>query len=140
MNRHPHSSWLIVAVVLLTGCATTGPRIVEVSHRQRVVNIAPADERIFARDRASHFRTEIVALPAEEQRQEFLVRWRATGVRAVKLEYRQVHLPGEVRQQTLEIENARRAIFHVEGTVAAWRASLWNEAGGEIAGRESALG
>lgn len=127
-------------VLLLVGCAGTGPRIVEVSHRQRAVNIAPADERVFARDRATHFRTEIVVLPAEQQRQEFLVRWRATGVRAVKLEYRQADLPGEVRQQTQAVAKGGHAIFHVQGgSVTAWRASLWNEAGEEVAWRKSAL-
>jgi hypothetical protein len=136
---HLLAGWLALVVVLATGCAAGSPRIVEVSHRQRVVNIAPADERIFARDRASHFRTEIVSLPVEEQRQEFLVRWRATGVRAVKLEYRLGGIPGVVRQQTVVVENASHADFHIQGAVTAWRASLWDESGQEIAEQKSAL-
>jgi len=137
---------LVACLIVMAGCATTSPRVLEVTRSKYVSNIRPEDERVFARDRASHFRTEIVSLPAEQQREMFFVRWNSAAVRSVKFEYRQVDKPDQIGQQRFAParQSSHTFVIHGEefltgGAVSAWRVSLWSPTDELLAESKSAL-
>ena len=123
----------------LTGCAST-PRITEVSAVTRAHTVESGDHDLYLRDRITQFHFDAASLPAEQQRQEFLVRWTGQSVTLVKFEYRQVKHPNTIHEQTYDParpaqrgDGRRWTIFQVAGdayatggSVSAWRVSLWN--------------
>jgi hypothetical protein len=104
-----------------------------------------ADQHLFEADRASRLRYKPRDLPANQQRQEFYVRWRGAGVDLVKFEYRQVNVPNTIKEQTFAPNGATAKVFeirgedfHTGGPLSAWRVSLWT--GDQlVAERKSAL-
>ncbi len=96
-------------------------------------------------DPASRIRYRPRDLPADQQREEFYVHWRGADVDLVKFEYRQVDVPGTVKEQTFKPADPRWHVFeirgddfHTGGPVSAWRVSLWT--GDQLlAERKSAL-
>lgn len=118
----------------------------EVSRFQTTHNLAPADERIFGRDRATYFRTPRRALPADQQSESFQIRWTALPVAVVKLEYRQLH-SAAVRRIVQPVSPGARAAeivlrgadWQQHGPVTAWCVTLWDAHGSQIAERRSAL-
>ena len=119
--------------IFALGCASTNPRVLEVSSRTRLRNIDKADERLFVRDAASGFRSPSKDLPAEAQGEEFYVRWTPSTVGLVKFEYRQVEKPNLVLEKTYTPQGDQTTVFAVRGSefhpggpVSAWRVSLWN--------------
>jgi hypothetical protein len=141
------SNLKFVLILGLCACAATGPRILEVTGSVRTATIRPADEDLFVGDRATRFRFEPVALPAGEQRQEFLVRWaRCQSLRLVRFEYRQVQHPNQTFEKQRSPERQCWTVFQIQGDefitggpVTAWRVSLWDEAGNLLAEKKSAL-
>lgn len=120
-----------VCLVLL-GCASTTPRVTEVSHRTLIRNIAAEDEALFLDDRASGIKITPQPLPPYQQREEFRVYWTPATIAMVQFQYRQVNLPNQVSEQTFAATGRRSTIFCVRGedfvnggTVSAWRVSLW---------------
>jgi hypothetical protein len=119
--------------VLLTACSTTAPRVLEVTSRTRLQDVALADREYFIEDNASLLRYEPQDLSIEDQREEFYVRWTPGTIGLVKFEYRQVAKPAQVLEQTYVPHGDTRKLFEVRGeafrsggVVSAWRVSLWN--------------
>ena len=140
-SRLPYK--LLLCLLLLSACAS--PRVVEVFDRTRLQEIDVVDQHLFEADRASRLRYEPRDLPADQQREEFYVRWRGAGVDLVKFEYRQVDKPITILEQTFTPNGATAKIFeirgedfHSGGPVSAWRVSLWS-GGALVAERKSAL-
>ena len=131
--------WIVSLAIFAIGCATSTPRVLEVSSRTRLRNIDPADEELFTNDRASRIRFEPRDLSIDEQREEFYVRWQPAptstsgSVSLVKFEYRQIAKPTVVSEQTYVPQRNASTLFKVHGeefrsggSVSAWRVSLWN--------------
>ena len=119
--------------LLLTACSTTGPRVLEVTNRTRLLDVDVADRQYFIEDRASLIRYQPQDLSTDDQGEEFYVRWTPRTVGLVKFEYRQVAKPVEVFEQTYVPHGDTRKVFEVRGeafrsggVVSAWRVSLWN--------------
>jgi hypothetical protein len=122
----------VIVMIILTGCAGTA-RIGNVWSSKRTDTMSDADRDLFLSDRASRLRFQAKSLPADEQREEFLVTWRGAGARVVKFEYRQANVPDTVVMLTAPAIGQRRYLFEVRGDdyrnggpVTAWRASLWD--------------
>lgn len=133
-------------LLLAAGCTAAGPRVVEVSHRDRLQTVGPAEQDIFTHDRASHIRVKPRPLPIDEQGQEFFVRWNDRHIDVVKLEYRQINLPNEVKSKSIEPNGKRAATFFIGGeeyqkggNVSAWRVSLWQGGEQPVADMKSVL-
>lgn len=129
------SALLSMAVLLCLGCATRTPRVTEVTRVEKQMTISPADEPVFAEDRASHIRIRPQALPEERQGEDFLVRWQGTGITRVTFEYRQLNLPNVVEEQVVTPAPQSLVIFRIRGDaydkggkVSAWRVRLWTAA------------
>jgi len=88
------------ALLFLSGCATTQPRVVEVTATRRTKTVERVDKHLFTTDRASIIDFQPQPLPPSEQREEFFVRWTGAGVDTVKFEYRQANVPNTVMEQT----------------------------------------
>jgi hypothetical protein len=125
-------AWLVLFVI---GCATTTPRVLEVTSRTRLRTVDPADEDYFVNDQASRIRYELRDLSSDEQREEFYVRWTPgpTTVNLVKFEYRQIAKPDVIGEQTYVPNHDTSKVFKVHGEefrsggiVSAWRVSLWD--------------
>jgi hypothetical protein len=121
------------SLAFAAGCASSQPRVVEVSQQKRVETIPEVDRDIFVSDRASHFRFPSRPLPVDQQREEFFVRWRPASVGLVKFEYRQVNTPNKISVQEYAPAGHSSTTFRVQGqqfvsggSVSAWRVSLWN--------------
>jgi hypothetical protein len=131
-----HNQWFCVLVAGLAlgawACASTTPRVVEVSSTTRTRDVPPGDEWWFARDRASHLNYTPKTLPTAEQREEFFVRWQPATVDLVKFEYHQLNSPTQTVTQTFAPQNRTWNVFAVRGNdfvlgglVTAWRVTLW---------------
>ena len=140
MNQPAHTGSRIGALaivgacaVLLTACSTTAPRVLEVTSRTCLQDVALADREYFLEDRASLIRYEPRDLSIDDQREEFYVRWTPRTIGLVKFEYRQAAKPTEVFELTYVPHGDTRKLFEVRGepfrsggVVSAWRVSLWN--------------
>ena len=135
---------------LVVGCSTTHtPRVVEVNALKRTHTVEAADKPIFLHDPASRFHLTSHVLPANEQREEFFVRWAGPSIALVKFEYRQVNRPNTTGAQSFAPVGTQS--FHVfkvsgddfvnGGAVSAWRISLWADpqAPTPLAEKKSAL-
>ena len=131
-SRRTVVAWLVLFVI---GCATTTPRVLEVTSRTRLRTVDPADEDYFVNDQASRIRYELRDLSSDEQREEFYVRWTPgpTTVNLVKFEYRQIAKPDVIGEQTYVPNHDTSKVFKVHGEefrsggiVSAWRVSLWD--------------
>jgi len=131
-----HNQWFRVLIAGLAlgawACASTTPRVVDVSTTICTRDIPRADEWLFAHDKASHFDYKSKALPTAEQREEFFVRWQPATVDLVKFEYHQLNSPTQTVTQTFISQNHTCNVFAVRGKdflnggrVAAWRVTLW---------------
>jgi hypothetical protein len=131
-----HNQWFCVLVAGLAlgagACASTTPRVVEVSATTRTRDIPRGDEWLFAHDSASHFNYRPKILPTAEQREEFFVRWQPATVDLVKFEYHQLNTPLQTVVQTFAPQNRTWNVFAVRGNdfalggpVTAWRVTLW---------------
>ncbi len=105
---------LVILALWLAACAGTQPRILDVSSHQRTHTIMAQDEEFFVTDRASQISTKPELLPAEQQRQEFLVRWTPRDMQRVKFEYRQVNRPNITGEQAQDIAGLRQAQFKIK--------------------------
>lgn len=119
---------------VLSGCAATSPRVVEVTATRRTKTVERVDKDLFLTDRASIIDFQPQSLPSSEQREEFFVRWTGAGVDRVKFEYRQVNVPNTVMEQTCASQAGSWHVFEIRGDhfinggpVSAWRVSLWND-------------
>jgi hypothetical protein len=138
---------------LLSSCSTySGPRVLEVTNRTRLQDVDIADREYFIEDRASLIRYEPQDLSADDQREEFYVRWTSgriprSGLQTiglVKFEYRQVGKPSEVSEETYAPHGDERHLFQVRGeqfrsggVISAWRVSLWD--GDKIVAEEKSV-
>ncbi len=128
--RHAYA---VLAVALLgCGCASSQPRVTEVSLSSHKVTVGAAEEDLFVSDHASHFRFPAATLPLDQQRQEVLVRWNSATVECVMLEYRQLNVPNKISEQTRTPSHQQWAMFEIRGKdfveggpISAWRVSLW---------------
>ncbi|NQU11348.1 hypothetical protein HQ590_11185 [bacterium] len=138
---------LLAAAGWTMGCASGPPRVHEVTGRIYRNTVARADEDIFVPDRASQFKWRARALPPDQQRQEFYVRWAGVPVHLVVFEYRQVQQPNQVRTLTVDPAPGQRSTtfvvrgeeFATGGAVSAWRVSLWTDPQTRAAEMVSAL-
>jgi len=140
MNQQPLSASRLAAspvvwacAVLLAACSATAPRVLEVTSRTCLQDVALADREYFTEDYASLLRYEPRDLSIEDQREEFYVRWTPGTIGLVKFEYRQVAKPAEIFEQTYVPHGDTRKLFEVRGeafrsggVVSAWHVSLWN--------------
>ena len=131
-----YNQWFRVLVATLAlgmaACASTTPRVIEVTTTTRTHDIERGDVWLFARDRASLFEYRPKMLPAAEQREEFFVRWQPATVDLVKFEYHQLNTPTQNITQTFIPHGATFNVFAVRGNdftvggpVTAWRVTLW---------------
>lgn len=123
----------LIFVMLLSACASRSARVGAVWGGKRTEAINAVDQDLFASDRASRLRIKTNPLPASEQREEFLVTWRAGDARLVKFEYRQVNVPNTIVALTFPAVDRDSHVFAIRGhdyvhggPVTAWRVSLWN--------------
>ena len=140
--------WLLCLsfLTISLGCATPTPRVLEVSHRERLNTVEETEEDVFIQDRASHIKVKSQPLPKEEQRQEFYVRWNDRDIQKVKLEYRQLNTPNQIKEQVHDSNGDRSTMFiiqgdeyHQGGKVSAWRVSLWQDDSAPVAEMKSVL-
>ena len=140
------AGFLTVCLVLaVTGCAGSGPRVLEVSGAKRVWTVDPVHAPYFSRDRASNIQFRSKKLPGEQQCQEFFVRWTPRTIGLVKFEYRQVKFPDQTAEQSFVPDVRHWRVFQICGTdfqeggaVSAWRVTLWRD-DAVVAERKSAL-
>ena len=111
-------------------------------YRCRLVQDTDSDgrrrrSRRVSNDRASRLRTEGKFLPADQQGQEFYVKWHGDQIDLVKFEYRQINAPDKIGSQQYQPHQERAHVFQVVGdgfrqggTVSGWRTSLWH--GGQL--------
>lgn len=134
----------VVLAVLMVASHAHGA--LEIARERRTHTMSVADERIFSRDRATYFRTARTPVPPDQQWELFRIRWSVSGVAAVKLEYRQhgsrdtkqVVVPVTGRERSAEIV-LRGAELTDLSPITAWRVSLWDSSGTEMASRRSVL-
>jgi hypothetical protein len=123
----------LALVIALSSCAHPRPKVLDVEGTQYKETISRADRNLFGPDRASHLRVDSTALPDAQQREEYYVAWRGTGITEVKFEYRQVNIPNKILVQTFAPAGKQWTIFKVigdefinGGPISAWRVSLWD--------------
>jgi hypothetical protein len=123
LTAHNTSSLVAVFLVLFLslGCATSRPRVVEVSAKRYARNVARPGEAYF-------------------------VSWRPSTISMVKFEYRQVHAPNKIFERRCTDATRPCATFEIRGPafasggpVSAWRVSLWTDDSTCVAEQKSAL-
>ena len=135
----------IGCIFTIAGCRSVGPGIDAVWSKTRILTVAAGDQDAFLTDRASRLRTEGKFLPADQQGQEFYVKWHGDQIDLVKFEYRQINAPDKIGSQQYQPHQERAHVFQVVGdgfrqggTVSGWRTSLWH-AGQLVAELKSSL-